>query len=412
MRFHVKRRVEKFILDESGSVDAKMVLRTGAMITSAAAAAAIAHAGGLIGIGGSNADVVCGGAGLPSENCYPASTSASSAIPAQAQTTPGTCPSCITGCGQPACHANCAALSNDAATYIGQHTHRIEQSASCPPPASGGGGGDDGWIFDCLGSVDDPKMNNNGNLMSFLLFNGAFNRGKTSFALDVYNAIGVVFTIAKIDGIRKDSWVEKFRDIWTPAHDLGHERGWYFFPLARGFAMQAYEVQQIVLADLAREGILARALAHYLDTMCFVPDADHWSADVCEKNLIDHVKRINHMVHILESVGAPVDHFLDHHNYVALQRIALRRSVKVSTPAKRCIGIRRADSFTPDLKLLSAQERSIYDLVGRVGLRRLYLIVSRHEFEKGIDGWTSSPDDGIYMPIRQASTLGSRSVLA
>ncbi len=390
----LKQELRSFLLEESGAVDKDVILRAGSMIIASAIASGIAHAqtAGTTEAAANTHTVVLPDGSLTTvpwylsiENnqwvCRPEGKNVT--CPSEANITAGNaelarqtslaaavaatgCPSCQTGCGQPACHANCADIHTDAVNYIGQHTHRIEPSGPCPPPLPAGGD-DGGWIMDAIGTAYAPGIHNNGEVFGALIIEAS--KKDKSFLVDCYHASGVIFRIKGIKHIQKGGMADRLRRWIAPKHDLAKD-DWWAKPLLTASARFGWIHGRTMLTATAKDGLLAPITMRYLENMDVSME---WP---------DHVKRLNALVGGLERGDdkAGLAMVLGHKNYLKLKKDAI--NYRVSTDTTNHIGSRDGSILLPNQVTVRWQEK-FWDLVLRsCGLSLLTKMVYNIQFKR------------------------------
>ena len=340
MKESVSHKIKAFLVDESGQIEKHRILEAGAALVAAAAAAGIASA-------------------------------------------QITCPSCGPACGT-SCHANCNGIVTQDGTHIGQHAHRIEQGGSCPPPLPPPSGGGGGWLFDALGTAQDPGAHNTGELLSFLIANAPTQQPRTyPLTLQTYHLIGVLFRINHIKGIPKGSWISMIQKWIPPKHDLAKDH-WWAKSLLRAAAIQGHHASNKTLRELAKEGILEHVVMQYLEQIS-VSDQRRYTVAVTPANQQEHQKRM----HACETA------FIQNANMRTLEKMRTHATYKELMSESQII--------TPSLKMNHAERfwASIlrYTLIAPIGN-----ILYQRALQKACEEFQSQPMNQVQYNTYQVVT--------
>lgn len=234
-------------------------------------------------------------------------------------------------------HGNTLTLSYNDPDGVGQHSHHASHVNADLPDGDGGG-----WLFDCLGTVDNPSLNNIGEFFTWL------NGERPHWTLKAYHLTGVLFRIAKINGIEATPLFLKLRSILPPRYELRPDKKSSF---VYALAIHGFSSAQKGVHYLAAKGYVEPLLREYLANCSVITEND--------------LKRINWMVAALESAGADTQWVSDHPKYDLLK--AMTHHVYVCTSAKQHLGTSHPHASVPDKKLLSRRELFWYYVLTPIG---------------------------------------------
>ena len=106
-------------------------------------------------------------------------------------------------------HGNTLTLSYNDPEGVGQHSHHASHANQDIPDGDGGG-----WLFDCLGTMDNPQINNIGEFFTWL------NGERPHWTLKAYHLAGVLFCVTKINGLEATPLFLKLRRFMPPWREL------------------------------------------------------------------------------------------------------------------------------------------------------------------------------------------------